>query len=500
MTADESGRPSEDGGPPGDDAPRRPTGSESLNEVGGAVLWGLASAYVGRVMFLQSLVWLVVGGGLLAGAWSLVRGEMHRRETVGIFNGRAQGAIEAPWWELAPSREQLGGGTNWLAGTTASACARLRFRPEGGDETTTAYCRRFRWIHGESLFTWEEALGAVPVPWVDGAGMPRIELRIAPGLVRRIEALGPRSFLATDPGSFEGPDRARRADRLLGRVWREIDDPFLRLLEEWSKSAAVVTVAYPPDEPERAVPVELLGKETTGWSRVGDLAGWSLVIPLGLFGLLAWGTGSYLLTGGSRWGTAALVLAGIPGVLLVGGKAVDLASLMWADETLAVESLLAQMLDPPPELVLAVPPGAHDSEAEVLVWTLEASAYARLLHWIDLEPPGAPTDPDGVLRHLVGQVGNQAATLPDDELADLLAWAVSVQERGGGEELGLLFVDLALELQDHPGRSRHVRWGAEDLLHALALHEPSTNPYRLAVAERRRILERASATQPPTAD
>lgn len=494
MTADESGRPPEDDGPLGDDAPRRPTGSESLSEVGGTVLWGLASAYVGRVMFLQSLVWLVVGGGLLAGGWALVRGEMERRETLGAFTGRAQGTIEAPWWELEPIRDLSGvSGTNWLSGTAASACARLRFRTESGaEETTTAYCRRFRHAHGESLFTWEEALGPVPLPWVDGAGMPRIELRLAPGLVRRIEALGSRSFLASDPGSFEGPDRARRADRLLGRVWREIDDPFLRLLDEWSKPTARVTVAYPPEDPARAVPVKLLDEETTGWSRVGDLAGWSLVIPLGLFGLLAWGTGSYLLTGGSRWGTAALVLAGIPGVLLVGGQTVDLASRVWADETLGVESLLAEMLDPPPELALGVPPGAHDPGAEVLVWTLETSTYARLLRWIDLQPPAAPTDPDGVLRHLVEQVGNQAATLPDDELADLLAWAVSVQERGGGEELGLLFVDLALELQDHPGRSRHVRWGAEDLLHTLTLHEPSTNPYRLAVAERRRLLERLS--------
>lgn len=76
------------------------------------------------------------------------------------------------------------------------------------------------------------------------------------------------------------------------------------------------------------------------------------------------------------------------------------------------------------------------------------------------------------------------------ELAELLRWATSVQERGAGEELGLLFVDAALELLDDEARAEEVRHQAQELLRAVHDHEPSDNPHRLAVAERARILER----------
>lgn len=134
MTTDDSGRPREDGLLPDDAGGRRPTGSESPREVGEQALRGLFAVVFGRILFFQSFIWLLLGAGLLTGAWALARQEMDRRDALVTFSGRAPGTVEAPRWRLDFDPEILGDGTNWLAVTTAQACARLRFRPDGGEE------------------------------------------------------------------------------------------------------------------------------------------------------------------------------------------------------------------------------------------------------------------------------------------------------------------------------------------------------------------------------
>lgn len=481
--------PARDDAPDGDDGFRWPTGDESPREVGRTAARGLLSFALFRILFLNGLIWLFLGAGFLMGAWTLVRHELDRRGNLAAFTGRAPGVIEAPWWRLEFRPEIVGSGTNWLLGTEGSVCARLRFRPEGGEETTTAYCRRFhRGALGEHSFTWEEALGPVPVRWVDERGLPRMELRLDPELVRWLEERGPEVDPFYDPNAFHGPERARRADRLLGRIWRDVDDPFFRLLEEWSKPPPEVTVAFPPGEPARAAPLPLLREGFTVPTEGGRMTAWLLVVPLGFFGLLAWGVGSHLITGTSRWATAVLVVAGLAVLPWASGHAGRVLGYLWSDAEMALDFILAEMLDVPPELVLGAPDGA--TETEVLAWTLESSVYAPLVEWIDLRPPEEALSDDEVLRHLAVQVHRQAVALPDEALAELLAWAAAVQERGGGEELGLLLVDAALELRDDESRSVEVQARAERVLRAVAFHEPSDNPYRLAAAERRRILER----------
>lgn len=489
--------PNDDSGPPSarDDAPesdggfRWPTGEESLREVVRTAARGLLRIALFRYLSLVGLIWLFAGAGVLLGAWTLVQHELDRRAYLATFTGRAPGVVEAPWWQVEFEPEIVGDGTHWPVASQASVCARLRFRPEGGEETTTAYCRRFRRGElGKYAFTWQGALGSVPVRWVDGRGMPRIELRLDPELVRWLEERGPEVDPFYDPVTFRGAQSARRADRLLGTVWRDVDDPFLRLLEEWSKPAPEVTVAYPSGDPARAAPLALLGQTFTVRSGGGPLAGWKVALPLGLLGLALWGVGSYLLTGASRWATAVMVVGGLAVLPWASGYAGKALGYLWSGAEDALDWIQTEWLDLPPELVLAAPDETQD--AEVLVWTLESSVYARLLQWIDLRPPAEDLDDDGVLRHMADQVHRQAAALPDEELADLLAWAAAVQEWGRGEELGLLFVDAALELRGDESRSEEVRAHAEWVLRAVAAYEPSDNPYRLAVAERRRILDR----------
>lgn len=492
MTSEHSGHP-----PDGDDAPaagdgfRWPTGDESPAEVGGEVVRGLGSVIVGRVMFLQSFVWLLLGAGFLLCAFALARDEMDRRNALAAFDGRAPGTVEAPFWRLDFDPDLLGGDTNWKAMARREACARLRFRPEGGEEVVTAYCRRFEGgITGGHSLTWEKALGPMPVRWVDERGLPRLELRLSPRLARWLEERGPETDVFYDAESFHGPDAARRADRLLTSVWREIDDPFLRLLEEWSKPAPAVTVAYSPEDPARAAPLSLLDEPYTVPGEVRPLAGWVLAILLGLFGTLSWTVGAYLATFRSRWGTAVLVVAGLALLAWAGDRAGEALGHVWGDAELVLALIRSEILPLPPELLLAAPAEEGDPEAEVLVWTLETSSYAELLRWIELRPPAEATGGDGVLRHLADRMHRQAAALPDEELAELLAWAASVQERGDGEELGLLFVEAAVELTGDEGRSEAVRHQAARLLDAVARHRPSDNPYRLAAAERARILAR----------
>lgn len=491
MTNEHSGHPPDGDEEPGDPRFRWPTGDESPAEVGGEVVRGLTSVIVGRVMFLQSFVWLLLGAGFLLGAFALVREEMGRRDALAAFDGRAPGTIEAPFWRLDYDPELLGDGTNWMPFVRREACARLRFQPEGGEQVTTAYCRRFAsGISGGHSLTWEEALGPMPVRWVDERGMPRFELRLSPRLARWLENRGPELDVFYDAESFHGPEAARRADRLLASVWREIDDPFLRLLEEWSKPPPVVTVAYAREDPARAAPLPLLEDEYTVPAEGAPIPGWVLAILLGSIGTLCWAAGSYLATFRSRWGTAALVVTGLAVLPWAGGFAGKALGYLWGDAELALEFIRSEMLDLPPELVPAAPADEGDPEAEVLIWSLETSSYAGLLRWIELQPPAEATTDDGVLRHLADRVLRQAVALPDEELARLLAWAASVQERGGGEEIGLLFVDAAVELAGDEARADEVRRQAERLLAAVALHPPSDNPYRLAVAERGRILER----------
>lgn len=495
MENDESGLPpARDEPPEGDDGLQWPSADDSPGKVGRTALYGLLTAIFGRVMWFHSLVFLFVGAGLLIGAWSLVRGELDRREALAAFSGRAPAVIEAPWWRLDFYPEILGDGNNWLAATRASACARLRFRPEGGEETTTAYCRRYRrGALGERSFTWEHALGPVPVRWVDGHGMPRIEIRLDRRLVRWLEARGPEAHIFFhDPESFQGPERARRSDRLLGETWRDLDDPFLRLLTEWSKPPPTATVAYPPGEPGRAAPLPLLRTEFTVPTEGGSMPGSTLAVFLGFFGLAFWGAGCFLATGQSRWATAILVVGGLAVLPWASDHAGRVLGYLWSDAEMALDFIQTEMLDLPPELALAAAEEETTAraEAETLVWDLERSTYAPLLRWLEPGPPPEPTNDDGVLRHLADQVHRQAAALPDEELAELLAWATSVQERGAGEEIGLLFVDAALDLRHDETRSEDVRYRAEELLRAVAFHEPSDNTYRLAAAERRRILER----------
>lgn len=477
-----------------DDAFRWPTGDESATEVGRTAARGLLAAIVGRIVFLQSLIWLFLGAGLLMGAWALWEEDTAREETLAAFAGRAQGVIEDPFWRLDMDPEVLGTGTNWNGLSTREACARLRFTPEGGEEAATTYCRRFPdGFETGSAFTWEGALGPAPVRWVDETGMPRLEIRVSRRLARWLEERGPEADVFYRPQDFHGPERARRADRLLASVWQDLDDPFLRLLEEWSKPPATVTVAYAPDEPARAAPLPLLREEYTVPGEGGAMPGWVLAAILGFFGTVCWGAGSYLATFGSRWATTVLVVAGLAVVPWASGRAGKVLSYVWSDADLALSFIQSEMLTLPPELVLDAPEPESDPEAEVLVWSLETSSYHQLPRWIDLRPPAEATNADGVLRHLADQVHRQAVALPDPELAELLEWATTVQERGEGEELGLLFVDAALELEADEARSEEVRRQAERLLSAVDRYRPSDNPYRGAVAERERILERLPA-------
>ena len=492
MKNDEPGRrPARNDPPDGEDGFRWPSADDSPRKVGRTAVHGLLVAIFARMMFVHGLAWLFVGAGLLTGAWALVQGELERRESLAAFTGRAPGVIEAPWWRLDFAPELLGDGTNWLAVTRPSACARLRFHPEGAGETTTVYCRRFtRGVLEEYSFTWVEALGPVPVRWVDEQGMPRMEFRLASNLVRWLEERGPEVHLFYDAGEFHGPERARRSDRLLGEVWRDVDDPFLRLLQEWSKPPPEVTVAYPPEDPKRGAPLPLIENALTLKGETLPVEEWMLAIPFGFFGLLAWGAGSHLVTGRSRWGTALLVLGGLVALPWASGHTGKVLGYLWDDAEMALTFIRSEMLALPPELVLAAADEEAGADTETVAWDLESSRYARLLRWIELEPPAEPMGSDAVLRHLADQVHRQAAALPDQELAGLLRWATSVQERGAGEELGLLFVDAALELRDDAARAGEVRYQAEALLRAVHDYQPSDNPHRLAVAERARILER----------
>lgn len=478
---------------PEDDGPFRwPTGDESATDVGRTAARGLVTVLVSRIVLVQSLLWLVLGAGFLMGAWALWSEERDRRETLATFAGRAQGTIEAPFWRLDMDPEVLGeDATSWTPAARREACAHLRFRPEGGEEVVTAYCRRFPggFDSGHAL-TWEDALGPRPVRWVDEQGLPRLELRLSPRLAQWLEERGPEADVFWIAESFHGPESARRADRLLASVWRAVDDPFLRLLEEWSKPVAAVTVAYAPEDPIRAAPLPVLQNQFTVPTEGAPMAGWVLAAILGFFGTLCWAAGSHMATFGSRWGTAMLVVGGLLAVPWASDHLGKALSFLWDDADLALAFIRSDMLDLPPELVLGAAAAEADPEAEALVWTLETSSYADLLHSIELRPPNEVTSADGVLRHLADQVHRQAVALPDHELAILLDWAATVQERGNGEELGLLFVDAALELQADPARSDEVRWEAERLLDAVALHRPSDNPHRGAVAERQRILAR----------
>lgn len=495
MESDETRRARPEEEETGDREDAFPTGDESPREVGRTVIRGLAGVLLARFFFLNGLIWLLVGGGMLTAAWVLVQAELARRERIETFNGRATGTIEDPWWRLDADPEPLGDGTHWQAVVEATACARLRFEPVGAEKTVTTFCRELgSGLSRGPVLTWEESLGPMPVPWVDERGMPRIELRLDPRLVRWLDERGPEVHrVFYDVETFHGPDRARRADRLLGDVWRSLDDPFLRMLEEWSKPPPEVTVAFLPGEPSQALPLPLLDGET-----IDDVDGgipiWGLAVPFALFGLLAWGAGSHLVSGQRPIATTVLVVLGVVAIPWSSGPAVKLLGYFWEDAELAVFFLRSDPFGLPPALELDVPDESLRSEGESeplrIAWTLEMSSYADLFHWIDLEPPPQGLDSDEVLRHLASQVQRQAATLPDEELAALLDWVTSVQERGEGEEIGLLVVDTALELKDDPSRSREVRWSAEDLLAAVALHPPSDNPHRLAVEERQRILAR----------
>lgn len=489
MTTDDTGRasPHRERRPEG-----LPTGDESPREIGGTVARGLLGALFGRVFFFEALVWLLLGGGLLTGAWVLIDGELGRRAMLVEMSGRAEGVVEAPWWRVEADPEVLGDGTNWLAVTEASACARLRFRPEGGEEEVLApFCRRFRGgVRNAYFFTWGEALGPVPVRWVDGRGMPRIELQLDSRLVRWLDERGPEVHRFYDLQPFHGPESARRADRLLGDVWRDLDDPFLRLLEAWSAPEPVVTIAYRPDDPSRAVPLPLIESAAPAETDDSPFPGWWLAVPFGFFGLLAWGAGSYLLIGHRPWAVLSLIVVMVVALPWVTGSTAWLLGHLGSGPELAFRFIETDMLGLPPALELAVPEDDGEDDATRLSWTLARSTYAPLLHWIDLTPPPETTDSDGVLRHLAHQVRRQAVALPDPELAALLAWAASVQSRGAGEELGLLFVDTALGLKDDAERSEDVRHEAEQLLRAVGSHEPSDNPHRLAVEERKRILAR----------
>ena len=492
MTDERSGRRPKGAGPPNDEGGDRPSASDSPRKVARTVVEGLLSALTARMLFLPALVWLIVGAGLLMGAWTLVEEERERRENLAALTGRAPGVVEAPWWRLDFDPELLGGAANWPVATTASACARLRFVPDGGRETTTAYCRRYpRGVVHDSLFTWEEALGPVPVRRVGADGLPRIEIRLAPSLVNRLdERAAEERSSPRDTESVRAPERVRRGGRFLREVWRDVDDPFLRLLEEWSRGSAAVTLAYAPDDPARAVPRAVLEEEFRVSGEARPLPGWALAVPLGLFGLAGWSVGCYLLTGGRRWATAVLAAGALALLPWASGSAGRVLGHLWGGAELALAFIQSEMLVLPPELVLDASAGEDGADGEALVWTLESSEYAELLRWIELTPPADPTDADGVLRHLAEEVRRQATALPDEDVAELLGWAASLQERGEGEEIGLLFVDAALALEDDRARSETVRRRAERLLRAVARHPPSDNPYRLAVDERRRILER----------
>lgn len=494
MESDESRRARPEGEETGDREDAFPTGDESPRQVGRTVIRGLAGVLVARFFFLNGLIWLLVGGGMLTAAWVLVQGELARQERIETFSGRVTGTIEDPRWYLEGDPELLGDGTFWQAVVEATACARLRFEPVGAEETITTYCRELGpGLARGPVLTWEESLGPMPVSWVDERGMPRIELRLDPRLVRWLDERGPEVHrIFYDVETFHGPDRARRADRLLGDVWRSLDDPFLRMLEEWSKPPEV-TVAYLPGEPSQALPLPLLDGDTID-NIDGGIPIWGLAVPFALFGLLAWGAGSYLVTGQRPVATTVLVVLGVVAIPWSSGPAVKLLGYFWEDAELAVLFLRSDSFGLPPTLELDVQDASHRFEGEGeplrVAWTLEMSSYGDLFHWIDLEPPPQGLASDEVLRHLAGQVHRQAAALPDEELAALLAWATSVQERSQGEEIGLLFVDAALALRGDPDRSREVRWSADELLTAIALHPPSDNPHRLAVEERQRILAR----------
>lgn len=494
MTNDDSARSPRPDGSEGDDAFRWPTGDESAAEVGRTVAQGLLAVLVSRIVFVQSLVWFLLGAGFLLGAWALWEEDLGRQETLAAFAGRAPGTIEAPFWRLDMDPDLLGTGTNWNGFSRREACARVRFAPEGGEEVTTTYCRRFPdGFETGSVFTWEKALGPVPVRWVDDTGMPRLEIRLSRRLARWLEQRGPEEDVFYRPQDSHGPESARRADRLLASLWQDLDDPFLRLLEEWSKPPPAVPVAYAPDDPARAAPLALLREQYTVPGGSGAMPGWVLAAILGFIGTLSWAAGAYLATFQNRWATAVLVVAGLAAVPWASPFAGKTLSYVWSDADVALAFIQSEMLALPPELVLAEPARGSDSESEPLVWSLETSSYWRLLRWIELRPPAEAISDDAVLRHLADQVHRQAVALPDGELTELLAWAGTVQERGEGEELGLLFVDAALELEADEARSESVRRQAERLLWAVDRYRPSDNPHRGAVEERRRILARLPA-------
>jgi hypothetical protein len=412
---------------------------------------------------------------------------------VATFEGRADGVIESPWWRLEGDPSFLGDGTNWHAVTTPVGCARLRFRPEGRDETVVPFCQRFR--NGlsssapASVLTWEEALGPSPVRWVDPNGMPRIEIRLDPRLVEWLEAHPDRVSPFYDPDTFHGPESARRVDRLLGHLWRDLDDPFLRLLEAWSAPAPEVTVAYVPDDPARAVPLSLLTGDTVdGESTQWPI--WVLAVPFGLFGLAAWWAGWHLVLRHRFRYTVLVVVVTVAALPWLAGPAIALLDKVWDDADLVAAFIGSEMLGLPPQVEIGETERFAGGEPVTVAWTLEMSEYAELLRWIDLEPPPMGSTSDEVLRHLADQVGAQAASLPDEELAALLDWTAEVQMREQGEEIGLLFVDAALAAKGDPERSEGVRDRVDSLFRALAFHPPSDNPYRLAVEERKRILAR----------
>jgi hypothetical protein len=454
---------------------------------------------MGRFLTLVAIVPLIVGGGMLIGSWQLHEHGRQRGADLAAFGGRATAAVEAPWWRLDLDPAEALSPRNWYEDSCwAEICARLRFTPEGGEEVTTTVCRRRRGLAlAAQILTFDDALGrGVPLRWLDEEGQPEMRIRFterAASWLRRQPGSTPAegAGVGVEAEPPAGPGGPLPLDvEALRRFWDDVDDPFFLLLREWSRPAPAVTVAYRPEDPRQALPASLLREHGMGEMGEEEIPEITFIVLFALFGVVFWVAGCRILTlGGNRWvrhGLALGSLALLPWWSAYLGPALDW---LWGSSSEALvffeEEVIGIM-----ERAEVRPDHEIEQPGDVeLDWTLERSYYGPIFERLPLSPPSSVADDDELLAALSRQVAERVRTMKDDEAASLLRLVDDLQEREGeGEEIGLLFIEVATELCGDEATPEDLHSAACALPRTMRFDRPSDNPYRLAVEERQRLM------------
>lgn len=372
-----------------------------------------------RGRFLQSMLLLILGAGLLVAGWNAGPA---RRPTAGqldALTARGEGSAESFWWRIDFDPDSLSDqGTNWLGFTRPELCARLRFETPEGESHRAVYCRRWQKLFDLYLIRDAADLApGVPPPWLGPDGLPSLELHLSPRAHRWLAERPPAFWIVE---TWQREQARRLAESQLDLLDIALDTPLRHLAREWNRHAwrggpQTFRVAYDPDDPTRAIPVSLLNSERGDRSGTGDFAFWVLVAG-GLF----WAGGWIRLLGafqGLPNLLAAVLIAAATLAFLPwwADRAGPLLSKVWEPAEGAVDFLKTELITTAPTIEMREPDYRGEPDDVRRVYSFETSRFASLLDQLEVEAPTELVDEYELLDQLAAATREQ---IPESRLRD----------------------------------------------------------------------------------